>query len=157
MPHKERCPLKCKLAICNTTLDGTLTGCRVARQYHITRGTIGDWILTYQSDGAYGLVPGRHYKSYSPELKWSAMQDYLSGKGTEEQICTKYGIKSIDRLRAWIKRYNSHDEFKLQSGGSTVMTKTHKTTEEERLEIVEYCIAHDNNYGEAALKYRVSY
>ena len=36
------------------------------------------------------------------------------------------------------------------------MTKTRKTTEEERLEIVEYCIAHDNNY-EAALKYRVSY
>ena len=37
------------------------------------------------------------------------------------------------------------------------MTKTRKTTEEERLEIVEYCVAHDNNYGEAALKYRVSY
>ena len=37
------------------------------------------------------------------------------------------------------------------------MTKPRKTTEEERLEIVEYCVAHDNNYGEAALKYRVSY
>lgn len=37
------------------------------------------------------------------------------------------------------------------------MTKTRKTTEGERLEIVEYCIAHDNNYGEAVLKYRVSY
>ena len=157
MPHKEKYPLECKLAICNAILHRTLTIRGATRQYHIDYTTIRDWLLAYQSDGAYGLVPGKHYKSYSPELKWSAVQDYLSGKGTATQICTKYRIKSVDRLRAWIKRYNSHDEFKLRSGGSTVMTKTRKTTEEERLEIVEYCIAHDNNYGEAALKYRVSY
>ena len=157
MPHKEKYPLECKLAICNAILHGTLTISGAARQYHIGYATIRDWLLTYQSDGTGGLVPGRHCKSYSPDLKWSAVQDYLSGKGTATQIGTKYRIKSIDRLRVWIKRYNSHDEFKLRSGGSTVMTKTRKTTEEERLEIVEYCVAHDNNYGEAALKYRVSY
>ena len=104
MPHKEKWPLECKLAICNAILHGSQTVYSAARQYHITCRTIGDWLLTYQSDGAYGLVPSRHCKSYSPELKWSAVQDYLSGKGTEEQICTKYGIKSISRLRAWIKR-----------------------------------------------------
>ena len=36
-------------------------------------------------------------------------------------------------------------------------TKTRKTLKEELLESVEYCIAHDNNYGEASLKYQVSY
>ena len=109
MPHKEKYPLECKLAICNAILHGTLTISGAARQYHIGYATIRDWLLTYQSDGTGGLVPGRHCKSYSPDLKWSAVQDYLSGKGTATQICTKYRIKSIDRLRAWIKRYNSHD------------------------------------------------
>ena len=32
-----------------------------------------------------------------------------------------------------------------------------KTTLEERKEIVEYCIAHDRNYKDAASKYGVSY
>ena len=37
------------------------------------------------------------------------------------------------------------------------MTKGRKTTFEERVEIVQYCIAHDRNYAEAAIKYQVSY
>ena len=134
-----------------------LTPSGAAWQYHITRRTIDDWLLTYQADGVEGLVPGKHFKSYSPELKLEAVQEYLSGKGNQSQVCIKYGIKSKGRLRAWIKRYNSHDEFKLRSGGSTIMTKKRKTTEAERLEIVEYCMAHSNNYGETAMKYQVSY
>lgn len=37
------------------------------------------------------------------------------------------------------------------------MTKGRETTKEERLTIVEECIANGNNYGEIALKYAVSY
>ena len=37
------------------------------------------------------------------------------------------------------------------------MTKGRKTTFEERVEIVQYCIAHDHNYAETAIKYQVSY
>ena len=37
------------------------------------------------------------------------------------------------------------------------MTKSRKTTQEERLEIVRECIAGGNNYGAMALKYKVSY
>jgi len=79
MPQKEKYPLGCKLTICNAILHRTLTIRGAARQYHIDYTTIRDWFLAYQSDGAYGLVPGKHYKSYSPELKWSAVQDYLTG------------------------------------------------------------------------------
>ncbi|WP_419550669.1 helix-turn-helix domain-containing protein, partial [Mitsuokella jalaludinii] len=60
MPHKEKYPLECKLAICNAILHGTLTISGAARQYHIGYATIRDWLLTYQSDGTGGLVPGRH-------------------------------------------------------------------------------------------------
>ena len=37
------------------------------------------------------------------------------------------------------------------------MSKTRKTTQEEGLEIVEYCILNGNAYGETAIKYSVSY
>lgn len=37
------------------------------------------------------------------------------------------------------------------------MTKGRKTTYDERVEIVKYCIEHQNNYAETAEKYQVSY
>lgn len=37
------------------------------------------------------------------------------------------------------------------------MTKGRKTTFEERVEIVQYCIAHDRNYTKTAEQYQVSH
>ena len=37
------------------------------------------------------------------------------------------------------------------------MTRGRKTTFDERVEIVQYCIAHDHNYAETAAKYSISY
>lgn len=37
------------------------------------------------------------------------------------------------------------------------MTKGRKTTFDERVEIVQYCISHDYNYAETAEKYQISY
>ena len=37
------------------------------------------------------------------------------------------------------------------------MTKGRKTTFDERVEMVQYCIAHDHNYAETAVKYGISY
>lgn len=37
------------------------------------------------------------------------------------------------------------------------MTKGRKTTFDERIEIMQYCIAHDHNYSETAEKYQVFY
>ena len=37
------------------------------------------------------------------------------------------------------------------------MTQGRKTTFEERIEIVQYCISHDHNYAGTAEKYQVSY
>ena len=37
------------------------------------------------------------------------------------------------------------------------MTKGRKTTFEERVEIVQYCIKHSHNYSETAKKFHISY
>ncbi len=98
------------------------------------------------------------HKNYSKELKQQAVLDYLAGRGSQDDICKKYGIRSKAKLQIWIKKYNGHEELKSSgTGGSTIMTKGRKTTFEERIEIVQYCIAHDYNYAKTAEQYQVSY
>ena len=98
------------------------------------------------------------YKRYSNELKQQAVLDYLAGRGSQDDICKKYGIRARSKLQMWIKKYNGHEELKSSgTGGNTIMTKGRKTTFKERVEIVQYCIAHNNNYAETAEKYQVSY
>ena len=98
----------------------------------------------------------RKEKSYSAELKYQAVSDYLSGKGLLREICRKYKIRSTRQLRNWIKMYNSHTELKSYTGGSR-MTKGRSTTYEERIALVRECIEKGYNYGEIAEKYKVGY
>ena len=98
-------------------------------------------------------------KKYSKELKTQAVQDYLSGKGSLREICKKYEIKDNHSLRDWIMWYNGHKEFREPSSakGEIYMTKGRKTTQEERAEIVAFCIEHGKDYGLTVETYKVSY
>lgn len=73
-------------------------------------------------------------------------------------ICKRYGIKSTCQLRNWIVKYNGHENLKASgTGGTPIMTKGRKTTFDERVEIVRFCIEHQNNYAVTAKKFQVSY
>ena len=106
-------------------------------------------------------MPRRTHKNkvYSEELKIQAVEEYLSGKGSQREICRKYGILSDKQLQNWIKWYNGHREFKERSSakGEIYMTKGRKTTQEERVEIVAFCIEHGKDYGLTTETYNVSY
>ena len=106
-------------------------------------------------------MPRRTHKNkkYSSELRLKAVEDYLSGKGTMKQIREKYGILANKQLINWILWYNGHREFKERSSakGEIYMTKGRKTTQEERAEIVAFCIEHNKDYGLAVETYNVSY
>ena len=98
-------------------------------------------------------------KKYSAELKLTAILDYLNGGGSQREICKKYGILDHSTLRDWIMWYNGHKEFKERSSakGEIYMTKGRKTTQEERAEIVAFCIEHGKDYGLTVETYKVSY
>lgn len=98
-------------------------------------------------------------KKYSAELKLKAVQDYLNGVGSLWEICHKYKVKNEKSLREWIIWYNGHREFKERSSakGEIYMTKGRKTTQEERVEIVAFCIEHGKDYGLTVETYKVSY
>ena len=55
--------------------------------------------------------------------------------------------------------YNGHKEFKERSSakGEIYMTKGRKTTQEERAEIVAFCIEHGKDYGLTVETFKVSY
>ena len=108
---------------------------------------------------AEGLMRRKGNQIYSSELKRCAVEEYLSGIGSQADICKKYKIFSRTQLRNWIKVYNSHKELRPSKGrGSDIyMTKGRNTTYEERVEIVSYCIEHGNDYAAAIEKYGVSY
>lgn len=106
-------------------------------------------------------MPRRSHKNkvYSAELKLQAVQDYLAGKGSQKEICRKYGISAHSRLQEWILCYNGHKEFKRRSGarGEIYMTKGRKTTQEERAQIVAFCIEHGKDYALTVETHQVSY
>ena len=121
--------------------------------------TIDRWIKRYESEGAAGLLPYEVNRKYSPELKTKAVLEYLRGNMSLPEVCKKYKIRDERQLRNWIKVYNAHGDFNSakHSGGGSYMKKARSTTQEERLQIVKECLENGRNYGEAALKYNVSY
>jgi len=70
----------------------------------------------------------------------------------------KYKISNISVLQRWTNKYNGHREIKATPKGmSQSMTKRRVTSLKERIEIVYYCIAHSNDFHQAAEVYNVSY
>ena len=61
-------------------------------------------------------------------------------------------------IRQWVLKYNGHEKLKASgTGGNAVMTKGRKATFDERVEIVQYCIAHDPNYAKTSEQFGISY
>ena len=106
-------------------------------------------------------MPRRSHKNkkYSAELKKQAVEAYLQGEDSLRGICKKFGILDDHSLRDWILWYNGYREFKERSSakGEIYMTKGRKTTQEERAEIVAFCIEHNKDYGLTVETYNVSY
>ena len=98
-------------------------------------------------------------KKYSKELRVEAVKAYLRGEGSQKEVCKRFGIIDRRQLHNWILWYNGHRETKRNNTakGEIYMTKGRKTTQEERTEIVAFCIEHGKDYGLTVETYDVSY
>jgi transposase-like protein len=147
-----------KLQAVKEYLDGEGSYNVIAQKYGVTSKPLRRWIAKYKALGESAFFRTGHKKSYSKEFKQMVVSAYLNGEGSYLELITKYKITSEDALRNWVLKYNGHEKLKASGiGGSTIMTPGRKTTFDERVEIVQYCIAHDHNYAETSEKYRVSY
>lgn len=127
-------------------------------KFGVSKNTIRQWRLKLDAHGVGALTKQPNNTQYPTEVKIKAVESYLAGEGSQDEICLKYGIRNRKQLQDWIFKYTQGERLKSSpGGGSRTMNKGRKATYEERLEIVQHCIAHNNNYQEAAEKYQVSY
>ncbi len=145
-----------KVKIVERCLDNEIGITQAGKELGIDPKSIQAWIRLYKAEGPTGLLNQPKNHIYSKELKLSAINDYLNGNGSLNDICLKYNIRSRKQLRDWIKVYNSGGTLKMSTGGAH-MKKARTTMPEERLKIVNECLANDKNYGAMALKYDCSY
>lgn len=138
-------------------LNGEGSKEKIAKKYGVSESSFRKWVIKYKSGGKTSFFKERN-NQYTAELKINIVKSYLSDEGSLEDLALKFKISSIESVRRWILRYNSHEGFKdYNIGGTPIMTKGRKTTYEERVEIIKYCIEHNYNYEETSQKYKVSY
>lgn len=158
MGQKRKITVEEKLKTIQTIHAGLDSINNQARLLGVVNNTVHIWIHNYAALGIDGIKPTSKKTKYSKCVKESAVLDYLSGVGSLINTCQKHGIRSTRQLRQWIMKYNSHEELKVSgTGGTPIMTKGRTTTYKERIEIIQYCIEHENNYAETAKQYQVSY
>lgn len=147
-----------KLQAVNEYLSGKGSIDIIAEKYGVSCKPFRKWIAKYKSFGDAAFIRTGHNQSYSKEFKQMVIISYLAGEGSYPELAIKYKIPSDDTVRCWVLKYNGHERLKASgTGGSNIMTKGRKTTFNERVDIVQYCIAHEHNYAETSEKYQVSY
>ena len=158
MSRKSKIDPTEKIKIVERLLADEISVSEAARLTDVERASIRRWRNLYLADGPTALMAQRNNKVYSQELKLQAVHEYLDGKSSQADIVQKYHLRSSRQLHDWINVYTTHGEIKSRgSGGGSYMRKARQTTPEERLEIVQDCLANDKNYGAMALKYNCSY
>jgi transposase len=131
---------------------------QILKELKVSETTFRQWVMKYKANGEEGLRFIRKNTFYPELLKQQAVEEYLEGKISQEQICIKYKITGRSILQKWIKKYNGHEITKSHNLiGDKIMTKGRKTTYEERVEIVSFCIENNDNYKISAEKFKVSY
>lgn len=148
-----------RIAAVKEYLDGKSSLSSIANKYGIAKSSLRAAVSLYNSRGEDALRSPAKNTYYPADLKRQAVEAYLAGEGSQQDICNRFHIRSRTQLRDWIKLYNGHNDFRSHRGhGSEItMTKGRKTTLDERIEIVSYCMEHGKDYQLTCQKYAVSY
>ncbi|EGT4601672.1 helix-turn-helix domain-containing protein [Clostridioides difficile] len=159
MSRKSKISYEIKIKSVEEYITGEKRACDICKELNIRKVSFHRWVSRYNTNGAEGLRPVSYNKKYSKETKDSAVDYYLSGKGSLLETCRKYNISSDSVLHRWIKRYNnSHKQCNISSvKENPLMAKGRKTTYDEKVEIVAFCIENNDNYQLTSDKYKVSY
>ncbi len=158
MASRQKVSIEEKVRIVRDYLKGKISQQAGARSVGVDQQTLESWIGIYENYGVEGFTRKQN-RVYSTEVKTRAVIDYLNGEGSLQAISRKHGIQNKRQLLNWIRVYNVHGDFNSvkQSGGGSYMKQGRETTKEERLTIVKDCLTSRKNYGEMALKHKVSY
>ena len=151
-----------KLKLVREHIDQGVSFWKLGKDNGIEASIIREWWHTYEAYGEAGL--DRHNSglcSYSADFKQRVVEEYLGGGISQQALAKKYGIYASSTISCWVKIYNSHKELtESRPKGEYLMVKdnkSRKTTLQERISIVEHCIANSNNYALTAKEFNCSY
>lgn len=148
-----------KMQIVSEYINGEGSYQTLAQRHGVGEKSVKRWVGQYCAQGEQSFLPQQGNSRYSSEFKIKCVEMVLRGDGAPDYIAAKYNISDSSVLRNWIKRYNANMELKDYDPKREVYMADarRKTTQEERKEITEYCIAHSNDYKGTAALYEVSY
>ncbi len=110
----------------------------------------------YLEHGIDILISQPSYKKYSKKMKEKLAQDYFNKGISLEGLAIKYNIRSKSTVRLWINQYTEGKKNKSDEP-EVYIVNPKKTTVEERIEIVKYCLDHNITYKEASEKFNLKY
>lgn len=160
MSRKIKYNKEVKLEIIKKYIDGVPVD-KLNKDYGISRGSrklIFRWVNKFKNMGEDAFEPSNNNRNYSKGLKLLAINEYLQGTDSMENITHKYNISSSSILTNWIKKYNSHIEIQDYDPKPEVyMAKSRKVSYEEKIEIVEYCVNNGMDYKNTAAIFNTTY
>ena len=160
MGRKQKYTQDIKTKACEEYLSGNKSAKQIANE--LSMGIHGqfqifEWAKQYRANGPSIFAKSTSNNSYSKEFKQMVVKEYWLGS-TIKELTVKYKIPSFETVRQWVLKYNRHEELKDYIPKPEVyIMSARKTTLEERIEIVNWCIDHDKNYKETATKFECSY
>ena len=150
-------PNETKLKYAKLCFENKMSQREASRQLGVDCSCVRSWVYRYREHGELAFLDTGKNKVYSDELRLQAVLSYLQGEGSQREIAAKYGLKNAVQLRRWIKMYNNGEDFSHKMSGGSHMKTSRKTSKEERIRIAKECIANGSNYGQTAIKEKVSY
>ena len=156
---KAKFSAELKIVVAKAYLSGNGSLRTLGKEYGVSRKSVDDWARKYREHGASAFQIKKGNSSYSSDFKIKCVEAVLCGEGSIDDIVAKYNISAKHVLQVWIERYNANKELKDYDPKREVYMADarRKTTQEERKEITEYCIAHNKDYKGTAALYGVSY
>ena len=144
-----------KVEIIEAYINGHVGYSQLQDIYGVHPDTIYGWISRYENYGIAAFSQGVGNKCYTKDFKLQCVRAYLNGEGSLNEIVARYNLSSNSILRNWVRCYNANIELEdYEPKREVYMAEARrKTTLEERKEIVNYCINHNNNYKGTASRY----
>ncbi len=130
---------------------------QTTQKFEVSAFTLHKWVRMYHEAGPESLKVKRHHRTYTSAFKELVITEHLKQKTGYSALARKYNISSHETVRQWIIEYTEGKKSKSTFGGTQNMTKSRKTTYEERLEIVEYHETHDISIRALSERFNVSY
>ena len=159
---KKKYSKEFKLKILKEHNEKGISYWKLGKNYGIEASIIRRWGYAYDTFGEDGLE--KHNSdlcNYTSAFKQMVVDEFLEGNVSIQELTYKYKIYARSTVRNWIKQYNNHEELTdSRKAGNHLMAekiKSRKTTLEERIKVVEYCISNANDYSATAVKFNCSY